>query len=173
MSEANDLCRIKLLLFDVDGILTDGSLYVGEGGDLLKRFHIHDGAGLVMARRAGLLVGLLSGHDSNATKRRAASLGIDICHVGVKDKVAVLNEILQETGLSLNECLFMGDDLQDLPVLSRVGYSVSVPNARKDVRSRVDLVTDARGGEGAVREVVELCLRAKGLWDASIGEFLS
>ena len=148
MSALPDTSKVRLLLFDVDGILTDGGLYAGEGGELMKRFHIHDGARIVMAQRVGLLVGLLSGHNSAATQARATSLGIQICHVGVKDKLAVFNEILVSSNLQAEECLFMGDDFQDLPVLSRVGVSVSVCDAREEVRSRVDFVTERRGGQG-------------------------
>ncbi len=173
MSKTPDMSAVQLLLFDVDGILTDGGLYVGESGELMKRFHIHDGAGLVMAQRAGLLVGLLSGHDSRATINRAASLGIDICHVGVSDKLAVFNEILQANDLSPEQCLFMGDDFQDLPVLCRAGVSVSVSDARAEVRSRVDFVTERGGGQGAVREVIDTILNQRGLMDSAVGEFLS
>ena len=173
MSALPDTSQIRLLLFDVDGILTDGGLYVGEGGELMKRFHIHDGAGIVMAQRMGFLVGLLSGHSSMATQARAAALGIQICHVGVKDKLTAFNEILASSDLQAEECLFMGDDFQDLPVLSSAGVSVSVCDAREEVRSRVDFVTERRGGQGAVREVIDIILRQRGLMDQAMAEFLS
>jgi 3-deoxy-D-manno-octulosonate 8-phosphate phosphatase (KDO 8-P phosphatase) len=173
MSALPDTGQIRLLLFDVDGILTDGGLYVGESGELMKRFHIHDGAGIMMAQRVGFLVGLLSGHNSTATQARATSLGIQICHIGVKDKLAAFNKILASGGLQAEECLFMGDDFQDLPVLSSAGISVSVCDAREEVRSRVDFVTERCGGQGAVREVIDIVLRQRGLMDQAMAEFLS
>lgn len=168
-----DLQSIRLLLFDVDGILTDGGLYLGITGECLKRFHVRDGAGLVMAMRAGYKVGFLSGHDSKATVRRASALGIDICHVGVEDKLAVLKEIMAEHNLQPKECLFMGDDYQDLAVLAHVGVSVTVADAPEEVSSRVDIVTQRDGGKGAVRELIDRLFRETGTTDNILDGFLS
>ena len=165
------LRRLRILLFDVDGILTDGGLYVSESGDVGKRFHIHDGAGLKFAQQAGLSVGLISGHASAATKIRANGLGLEFCHTGVKDKVAVFEDILRQKSAEPAEALFMGDDIMDLPVLRRAGAAVTVPEAHATVRARCDHVTEKGGGRGAVREIIERILDVQGKLDAIIASY--
>ncbi len=166
------LAALELMLFDVDGVLTDNGLYIGESGDLLKRFDVRDGAGLKLAQMAGLRVGLISGHDSTATARRAAQLGIDICHVGVKDKIPVFETTLEQTGVARERVLYMGDDVMDLPLLDRAGVAVTVPEAPPLIRDRCDFVTRARGGFGAVREIVDRVLTAMGRMDDIVQRFL-
>jgi 3-deoxy-D-manno-octulosonate 8-phosphate phosphatase (KDO 8-P phosphatase) len=143
--------RIRLLLFDVDGVLTDGTVVLHADGSESKRFSIRDGSGMVLARRAGLLVGLLSGRASDATLRRAAELGLPIVVQGTADKLGAYEAILREHGLEDRDAAYMGDDVQDLPVLARAGLSAAPADAVAEVRSRVDWVSAAPGGSCAPR----------------------
>ncbi len=163
--------RIQMLLLDVDGVLTDGT-FERHGDDELKRFHSRDGIGFVLARRAGLKVGLISGRSSKAVERRAHELKLDFVRLGTDDKLSALQQALEQEGLSEEQVAFMGDDLPDLPVLTRVGLSASVADAHAEVKSRVNYVTSARGGFGAVRELVDEILTAKGLLQNLIQEYL-
>jgi 3-deoxy-D-manno-octulosonate 8-phosphate phosphatase (KDO 8-P phosphatase) len=168
--------RVRLLLVDVDGVLTDGRLFFVPdlSGGLVesKAFDASDGAGIVLARGAGLEVGIISGRSSPAVTARALELGIAEVHLGVRDKAAVLEEIVARTGIGHAEIGFAGDDVVDLPVMLRVGFPVAVRNAPEEVRSRALYVTAARGGRGAVREVIELILRAQDKWESLIEGFL-
>jgi 3-deoxy-D-manno-octulosonate 8-phosphate phosphatase (KDO 8-P phosphatase) len=156
--------RLRLLLFDVDGVLTDGSVSIGESGSESKAFFIRDGAALVWARREGVKLGLLSGRPSGATTRRAAELGISITVQGVADKGEAYAEILRANSLGDEHVAYMGDDLLDLPVLARVGLSAAPADAVDEVRARVHWVSAHGGGRGAVREFIELVLKARGRW---------
>ena len=156
--------RLKLLLFDVDGVLTDGTVTLGEDGAESKRFSIRDGAALIWARRDGLKVGWISGRVSGATARRAAELGITTAVQGAADKRAALAEILEAHGVTAAETAFMGDDLIDLPVLAQVGLSASPADAADEVRTRAHWVSTRPGGRGAVREFIEMVLKARGRW---------
>jgi len=162
---------VKLLLFDVDGVLTDGSVLLHPDGSESKRFDIRDGTGVVLAHRAGLRTGLLSARHSTATAARARQLRIPIVRQGAAVKADALDEILRETGLTSGEVAYMGDDLLDLPVLGRVGLATAPADAAPEVRSRVHWVSHARGGCGAVRELIELILKAQGRWDALVAEW--
>ena len=159
---------VRLLLFDVDGVLTDGIVVVHADGTESKGFHIRDGSAIVWAQRAGLQVGILSGRSSGATTQRAAQLAVRIVVQGVQNKVTAYEQILRETGLDENAVAYMGDDLLDLPVLKRVGLSAAPADAAAEVRERVDWVSGATGGRGAVRELIELVLRAQRRWDEVI-----
>jgi 3-deoxy-D-manno-octulosonate 8-phosphate phosphatase (KDO 8-P phosphatase) len=165
--------RIRLLLLDVDGVLTDGAVGVdsidGEG----KSYFIRDGLSLVWARREGIEIALLSGRSSGATTRRAAELGIALLIQGVSDKRIGYKEILTTTGLMDEEVAYMGDDLVDLPVLGRVGLATAPADAIDEVRSRVHWVSSFVAGRGAVRELVELVLKAQGRWDALVQSYLA
>lgn len=163
---------LALLLFDVDGIFTDNGLYVDEDGRMSKRFDIRDGAAVKLAQMAGYQVGLISGHDSRAVEKRAEQLGIAICHVGVKDKAPVFEAVLRETGCRAEEALYMGDDLFDLPVLTRAGFAATVPEAPDFVRRRCHWTASRPGGRGAVRELVEHLLRETGRLDEIQTRFL-
>jgi 3-deoxy-D-manno-octulosonate 8-phosphate phosphatase (KDO 8-P phosphatase) len=165
--------RVRLLLLDVDGVLTDGSVAIRSSRDESKSFFIRDGAALVWARREGLAVGLLSGRSSAATSRRAAELGITIVVQGGPDKRHGYAGILASNGFSDDEVAYMGDDLMDLPILARAGLSTSPADAVEEVRARVHWVSRAPGGRGAVRDLVELVLRARGRWDAVMQRHLS
>jgi 3-deoxy-D-manno-octulosonate 8-phosphate phosphatase (KDO 8-P phosphatase) len=162
---------IKMLLLDVDGVLTDGT-FERHGTEEIKRFHSRDGIGFVLARRAGLKMGLISGRSSKAVEHRARELKLDFVRLGTDDKLSALQQALEQEGLSEEQVAFMGDDLPDLPVLSRVGLSASVADAHAEVKSRVDYVTRARGGFGAARELVDEILAAKGLLENLIQEYL-
>jgi 3-deoxy-D-manno-octulosonate 8-phosphate phosphatase (KDO 8-P phosphatase) len=163
---------IKLLLFDVDGVLTDGTILIhGDGGES-KSFNIRDGAGLVWAQRAGLSVGLLSARLAAATTIRAAQLGITTVVQGAANKLAGYEQILRDTGLTDAQVGYMGDDLQDLPVLRRAGFSAAPADAAPEVRAAVQWISASGGGRGAVRECVEHVLRAQGLWRTAVAEFL-
>ncbi len=157
--------RVRLLLLDVDGVLTDGGVAIRSTRDEHKTFFIRDGAALVWARHEGLAVGLLSGRPSGATSRRATELGITIVSQGGPDKREGYAGILASHGFSDEQVAYMGDDLLDLPILARVGLSASPADAVEDVRTRVHWVSRAPGGRGAVREFVELIFRARGRWD--------
>lgn len=160
-------CRaLRLLLTDVDGVLTDGTvLFLPEGREA-KSFHVRDGLGVVLAQRAGLKVGLLSGRKSDVTDQRARELGITLVRQGVSDKGAGFREILREEGLAPHEVAYMGDDINDLPVLTEAGLSGAPADAPFEVKSAAFMVTDARGGQGCFREFVEAILRARGDWDS-------
>jgi 3-deoxy-D-manno-octulosonate 8-phosphate phosphatase (KDO 8-P phosphatase) len=162
---------IKLLLFDVDGVLTDGKILLHPDGTESKRFDIKDGTGLVWAQRAGLKVGVLSARTSAATAQRAAQLGITIVQQGVPSKIQAYDEILRQQQLTDAQTAYMGDDLLDLPVIVRVGLSACPADAVDEVRSRVDFVSRAAGGDGAAREFVELVLKAQGRWEALLGAY--
>jgi 3-deoxy-D-manno-octulosonate 8-phosphate phosphatase (KDO 8-P phosphatase) len=163
--------KIQMLLLDVDGVLTDGT-FERHGDEEVKRFHSRDGIGLVLARKAGLKLGLISGRESKAVAHRATELNFDFVRLGAGDKLAALQLALEQEGLSEDQVAFMGDDLPDLPVLSRVGLSAAVADAHAEVRGRVHYVTRARGGFGAVRELVDQILAAKGLLENLVKEYL-
>jgi len=161
---AVDLNRIKLLLLDVDGVLTDGRIiYLNNGGEA-KAFDVKDGHGLKLIQRAGIKVGIITGRQSDIVARRAAELGIELVYQGAKDKMQPFMEILEKLGLKASEVAYVGDDLVDLPVMRLVGFSATVADASDDIKPYVDLVTSRPGGRGAVREVCDLLLKQSSLW---------
>lgn len=164
--------RIRLAIFDVDGILTDGSLYLSSSGEAFKSFNILDGLGLKMLGDSGVALAMITGRKSAAAVRRAKETGITHVFQGVEDKLATYARLLRKLKLSEEETAFMGDDLPDLPVLRRCGLALSVPGAVDLVRKQAHYVTVRRGGEGAVREACELIMRAQGTWDAQLGSYL-
>jgi len=155
--------RVKAIVLDCDGVMTSGELIYGPQGEALKAFHARDGLGLVLARTAGIKLGLLTGRASAIAARRAAELRFDAVKLGRFDKRCALTEIMREFSLPAARILYMGDDLIDIPVLDLVGLPVTVPEAPADVRDRCRYVTDAAGGAGAVREVTDLVLMSQGL----------
>jgi 3-deoxy-D-manno-octulosonate 8-phosphate phosphatase (KDO 8-P phosphatase) len=166
------LARVKLFLCDVDGVLTDGSVFIG-GEREFKRFNIRDGLGLVLARRAGLKVGWVSARPSLATKLRAQELKIHfLIEQGDRvSKTAVIEKLLAREKLDWNEVCFVGDDIVDLGPLKRAGFSVAVADGVAEAKARADFVTRAAGGHGAVREVVEMILKAQGIWQPFVEHY--
>ncbi|MFQ5896220.1 MAG: KdsC family phosphatase [Nitrospinota bacterium] len=156
--------RVRLLAMDVDGVLTDGGIYLAEGVEL-RRFDVKDGAGIVLAQRAGLEVAWLSGRSSPVVAARAADLGVRHLRQGSLDKLPGYLEVVSELGLADAQVAYVGDDVLDVPVLRRVGLAVAVADASPEARRAAHLVTRAAGGRGAVREVVELILKAQGKWE--------
>lgn len=154
------LKKLRALVLDVDGVLTDGGMYYGPSGEGLKRFNVKDGLGLRMIGEAGLLVALISGENSEILKRRAEKLRIENVFVGVEDKLQVLKDFAGARGVALGEVAYMGDDLNDLAALGAVALPIAVADAAPQVRKAAAWVTSRRGGDGAVREVCDRILAA-------------
>lgn len=163
--------RIKLLLMDCDGVLTDGKIWLTEDYDEQKSFHTRDGQGLSLIHRAGLRTGIISGRKSSAVARRAHDLKIAYVHQFAKDKVQALEEIIAEAAVSSDECAFIGDDLADIAVMRRVGLAIAVADAARETKEAAHYVTEMNGGEGAVREVCELILKSQNRWPELIESF--
>lgn len=163
------LARVKLFLCDVDGVLTDGSVWVGEKVEL-KRFNIQDGLGLATLRAQGVRLGWISSRPSPATTRRAAELNVDFLRQEKGSKVKVVQSVLAEAGCTWEEVCYAGDDLVDLGAMERVGVAVAVANAVPEVKAIAHYITANRGGEGAVREICELILKAKRRWETVLKE---
>lgn len=153
---------IKMLLMDVDGVMTDGSVWLGDDGVELKRFNIYDGQGIYLLHQASVKVGLITGRTSEALRIRAEKLEIKELHQGVLDKLGCYKEIIARHKLRDDEVAYIGDDLIDIPVLKAAGFSVGVANAVEEVKRVVDYITVKKGGDGAVREVVDIILNAQG-----------
>ena len=153
--------KIRLLLLDVDGVLTDGAIIIDDRGVESKQFHVRDGQGISLLLRSGVDVGFVTGRRSNVVRHRAKDLGVRLVCQGVADKLTCYEEIKREHDLKDNQIAYVGDDLIDLPVLRRVGLAVSVSDGWWELSSTVDYVTSAQGGRGAVREVAELLLQAQ------------
>lgn len=171
MSVQERAARLRLLLFDVDGVLTDGTIVMHSDGSESKGFHIRDGAALVWAQRAGLTVGLLSARSSGATAHRAAQLGIRLVVQGVSNKLTAYEQIIAGAGVEDADVGYMGDDLLDLPVFARVGLAGAPADAAAEVTERAHWVSGAGGGRGAVREYVEMVLRAQRKWDETVASY--
>ncbi len=154
--------RIQLVIFDVDGVLTDGRLYLGNDGNEYKAFHIRDGHGIKMLLEAGVEVAIISGRHAASVERRMVDLGIHHAYLGVQDKRAVFDSLLVRLGLTAEQAAYVGDDLIDLPVMSRAGLAIAVQDADSFVKQHAHWQTPSRGGRGAVREVCELVLEARG-----------
>lgn len=192
--------KIKLLLFDVDGVLTDGKLFIfpapagaqqmtqehsakhgGRGGFGLvsqtmieaKGFHAHDGTAISLARLAGIKTGLITKRISDTVALRARDLKLEHVHQGIQDKLTVFREILQQEGLQSDEAAFVGDDVIDLPVMRNCGFAVAVANARAEVKEEAHYVTPHSGGDGALRDAVEYVLKAQGKWKQVVDEYTS
>lgn len=161
---ARAAARIRLLVLDVDGVLTDGGLYYGASGEGMKRFHVHDGLAMVEARRAGLGLAVVSARVSAPVARRLEELGITEIHQGAQDKGAALGELMARLGLERTQVAMMGDDLGDLPPMRRAGLALAPSNAVREVREAAHWVSRRPGGAGAVREALELLLRARKAW---------
>ena len=161
--------RLRLVLTDVDGVLTDGRILYLPGGEEAKFFHARDGLGVALARRAGLRLGFLSGRLSPAAEARAREQGITLLRMGVGDKAAALREILATEGLSGPEVAFIGDDVNDVPVFAEVGLSAAPADAVFEARAQAFMVLQSAGGHGCLREFLEAILRARGEWEGLTG----
>ena len=159
------LAKIKLLLLDVDGVLTNGQIIYDNQGNELKAFDVKDGHGLKLLQRAGIKIGIITGRSSEVVQLRARELGIEILYQGALQKLDPYLEILAEQGLTDNQVAYVGDDIIDLPILRRAGFSATVADAVPDMFPLVDYVASRPGGRGAVREICDLLLRACGQWD--------
>jgi 3-deoxy-D-manno-octulosonate 8-phosphate phosphatase (KDO 8-P phosphatase) len=164
--------RIKLLLMDCDGVLTDGRLWLTNDGDEQKSFNTHDGLGLSLLHRAGLKSGIITGRSSRAVARRAQELGVEFVCQGNPDKTAAFEQLLREAGLDENDVAFVGDDLPDIPIMNRAELAVAVADAVEETRLVAHYVTRAKGGRGAVREVIEIILKSQGRWHELVEDYL-
>jgi 3-deoxy-D-manno-octulosonate 8-phosphate phosphatase (KDO 8-P phosphatase) len=168
---ADKIKEIKLLLLDVDGVLTNGSIVYSDEGMEIKAFNVKDGLGIRLLKEAGIDVGIVTGRRSNALRHRCGDLGIQLIYEGVKDKSALLEDIHRKTGIHPRAMAFMGDDLPDIPIMKMVGVSIAVADAAADVIAQADLVTKSPGGAGAVREACETILMARGCWQEITARF--
>ncbi|WP_175624689.1 MULTISPECIES: HAD family hydrolase [Oxalobacteraceae] len=179
MSAANDTVaierasRVRLMIFDVDGILTDGSLHFGPEGEVSKTFNVLDGHGIKLLQQSGVSTAIISARQSPIVLRRATDLGIHHVFQGIHDKRSAFEQLLAQTNTTADTCGFVGDDVIDLPILLRVGFAASVPNAHPEVRTRVHYVTQASGGRGAARELCDFILRAQGNYEAALAPYLA
>ncbi len=164
--------RVKLAAFDVDGVLTDGTLYLTDGGEEIKGFNSLDGHGMKMLRESGVELAIITGRTSRIVELRAKNLGIELLYQGVVDKARAFAELLAARGIDAAAASYMGDDVVDLPVLTRCGLAIAVPEAPLIVRQHAHYVTRASGGRGAAREACELIMHAQGSLDARLQTYL-
>jgi 3-deoxy-D-manno-octulosonate 8-phosphate phosphatase (KDO 8-P phosphatase) len=178
--------KIKLVLFDVDGVLTDGTIWLlpvlrgGDPGDdgaphdriEIKGFHAHDGAGVSLARLGGLKTGVITKRESETVQRRARDLKMDYILQGISDKRRALNEILEKENLRPEQAAYVGDDVIDLPPMRACGLAIAVANARKEVKAEAHIITEHAGGEGAARDAIEYILRAQGKFESVVAEYV-
>lgn len=164
--------QVKLLILDVDGVMTDGRLYYSDTGHETKAFHSLDGQGLTMLGKTGVKLALITGRQSTLVEQRARDLNIAYVYQGVLDKLASFEELLLKSGFNAEECGYMGDDVVDLPPMRRVAFAVAVPHSPAIVRENAHYVTSAAGGNGAVREVCEYIMQAQGTYEALLAYYL-
>jgi 3-deoxy-D-manno-octulosonate 8-phosphate phosphatase (KDO 8-P phosphatase) len=161
MKKLKHLTNIKLLILDVDGVLTDGKIYISDNGIETKAFNIQDGLGLKLLLENAIDVAVISGRKSNATKKRLCELGIKYAYFGIADKIKIFNELKKKLRLTNRNIACVGDDFPDLPIMQQVGFSIAVANATAEVCKTADYVTLSKGGDGAVREVCDIILNSK------------
>lgn len=164
--------KIKLLLLDVDGVLTDNRLIYGDDGQEYKAFYTRDGHGMVLLQKSGVEIGIITGRKSNLVTKRMSDLKVKHVYQGVPDKLPTFEALIQSTGLSLDQVAYMGDDILDLPILTRVGLATCPKDSDPDVLNRVDFVSQHIGGRGAVRELCELIMRAQNTWQTHLDFYL-
>ncbi|SMN12104.1 3-deoxy-D-manno-octulosonate 8-phosphate phosphatase [uncultured Candidatus Thioglobus sp.] len=168
----NKAKKIKLIIFDVDGVLTDGGLYFTEEGTEIKRFNSLDGHGIKMLKDNGVEPAIITARNSKAVEHRMKNLGIEHFYQGQADKVVAFKDLMQKLNVSADEVAYMGDDVIDLPVMNQVGFTIAPANAHDIVKQRADLTTEKVGGHGAVREVCDFILKAQGKFDAAMSVYL-
>lgn len=174
MQVTTELARdIRLLIMDVDGVLTDGSIFITADGEEIKAFNTLDGHGLKMLQSTGVRLAIITGRDARCVEHRARGLGIDYYYAGIGDKRAAFEALLTEAAVSAEECAYIGDDVVDLPVMRRVALAISVPDAPSVVRQHAHYVTGCGGGRGAVREAAEMIMQAQGTFDRLMAGYLS
>lgn len=172
MSELLDKARrVRLMAFDIDGVMTDGRLYFSPAGDELKAFFSRDGLGLKMLAKSGVRIAIITGRDSPIVLRRAENLGISLVRQGVEDKRAAMADLLRDEALDYSQAGYMGDDVVDLAVMAACAFSATVPDAHPLVRRQADYLADAPAGAGAVREVCEVLLQAQDHWDSVMAAY--
>jgi len=173
MTLAEHCEKIELILSDVDGVMTDGGIYIHDDGQQLVKFHIRDGMGVRLWREAGKRFGIVTGRKLEAIRRRAADLWLDIVRLGIDDKLPAIDELAGELGFTREQVAYIGDDLLDLKTIQAVGFGVAVADGVEDVRRAAKYVTSVRGGHGAVREVIEVILKNTGRWDEVLTRYRS
>ncbi len=172
-SPVQKAAQLRMMIFDVDGVLTDGRLHFSVEGELMKSFHVHDGLGIQLLQKMGIATAIISARQTPIVIRRAADLGITHVYQGNHDKRITFRQLLNDTGIRAEQCGFMGDDIVDLPLFGKVGFAVSVPNAHPDASSRAHYITEKAGGMGAVREICDFILRAQGKYEAALAPYLA
>ena len=165
--------NIKLLVLDVDGVMTDGGLTIGDDGQEYKTFHAHDGLGMKLLKASGVELAIITGRTSNVVKKRAESTGVAHFYQGAEDKLLAFNDLIKASGLPASQCAFMGDDVVDLPPMLKCGLAIAVPHSPPLVLAHAHYVTKKAGGSGAVREVCELIMQAQGTFDGQMAQFLT
>ncbi|MDP2195060.1 MAG: HAD family hydrolase [Rhodocyclaceae bacterium] len=173
MSYQEQASKVRLMGFDIDGVMTDGRLYFGPEGDFCKAFFSRDGLGLKLLAKSGVRIAIITGRDSPIVTRRAANLGIELVRQGVENKREAMAELLARENLDFAQCGYMGDDLIDLPLLRACGFAACVPDAHALVKQHADYVARAPAGAGAVREVCEMILHAQGNWQRVMAPYLA
>jgi 3-deoxy-D-manno-octulosonate 8-phosphate phosphatase (KDO 8-P phosphatase) len=165
--------NIRLLVLDVDGVMTDGGLTIGDDGQEYKTFHAHDGLGMKLLKASGVELAIITGRTSNVVKKRAESTGVAHFYQGAEDKLLAFNDLMKASGLQASQCAFMGDDVVDLPPMLKCGLALAVPNSPALVLKHAHYVTIKAGGRGSVREVCELIMQAQDTFDAQMAQFLT
>lgn len=172
MDALSRAAHIKLVAFDIDGVMTDGGLHYTNDGGELKTFNVQDGLGIKFMQRLGFELAIVTGRNSGVVAARAADLGITHVYQGVANKRAAVEQLLEKLGLNWPDCAFMGDDVIDLPAMTRCGLAIAPANARPIVKEHAHLITEASGGQGAVREAIEFILTSQGQFDAALAPYL-
>jgi 3-deoxy-D-manno-octulosonate 8-phosphate phosphatase (KDO 8-P phosphatase) len=165
--------KVKVMIFDVDGVLTDGSLTYDANGEITKTFFVLDGLGIQLLQKTGVRTAIISARNSPIVVKRAQDLGIAHVYQGIHDKRVAFARLLEETGVTAEQCGYIGDDVIDLPLLLQVGFAVTVPTGHAEVQPRAHYVTRAPGGRGAVREVCDLVMRAQGTYEAALAPYFA
>jgi 3-deoxy-D-manno-octulosonate 8-phosphate phosphatase (KDO 8-P phosphatase) len=165
--------RVKVMIFDVDGVLTDGSLTYNADGEATKTFYVLDGLGIQLLQKTGVQTAIISARQSPIVVTRARDLGINHVYQGIHDKRVAFARLLEETGASVEQCGYIGDDVIDLPLLLKVGFAVTVPSGHPEVQHRAHYVTQAPGGRGAVREVCDMIMRAQGTYEKALAPYFA
>jgi 3-deoxy-D-manno-octulosonate 8-phosphate phosphatase (KDO 8-P phosphatase) len=166
------LKNIDLLLLDVDGVLTDGGIIFNDSGEQTKKFNSKDGFGIQLLMKAGVQVGLVTANQSTALRHRCSHIGVSLIFEGITDKASALPQIAAKTGIGPDRTAFVGDDMLDIPMFHKVAVGIAVSDAHETALAEADLVTQTKGGRGAVREVCDAILKAKGLWEKILAELL-